>query len=264
MDAQGLRKLRDEVAMPRMDRLLEDTVAAEGALYIESLELHFPDGNNCGHETLIKATGLTCRNGMAEVYDYSELDVEPAEFLAEHAEAVFLSDGRLVVEDELFEMTLTTRLGNLDRCKQLFFQMENLPKANLELFYPLEYIKLQKMLAEQEAARPKPCNPGKAKIAVPKEAREHLLADGRYEVGPGAYITNVSGGFELWLAWNETPIAFVGSEDSEDFRTVDVDIADIGKAETARVTVWPNAHYPNFGFTFDVYRELLQLEGSQG
>ena len=138
MHIRDLRQFRDQVAMPRMLQIFENTPIPDGACYINNLEIRFLDGNNCGYDTLIEASGLSYRDGRVEEYRFSELDVSFEEFLAAHKDSLFVWDGNLVVSDELEKLELHARLCNRQECEKLFPLMKCPEEMRLE-FEPIGF-----------------------------------------------------------------------------------------------------------------------------
>ena len=149
MHINDLRHFRDQVAMPRMMQLFENTPIPDGARYIDSLKVCLLDGNNCGYDSLIEASGLSYRNGKVEEYRFSELDVSFGEFLTAHKDSLFVWDGDLVVSNVLEKMELRARLCNRQECETLFPFMKCPEEMHLE-FEPIGFEKMKYLLKTQE------------------------------------------------------------------------------------------------------------------
>lgn len=120
MHPNDLKEFRDNVAMPRMMQLFANTEIPDGACYIDNLEFGFLDGRSCGVDSHILASGLVYRDGRAEKYVYDEYDVDFNSFFLAHKDCVFISDGKLRINDDLDEMELNTRIRNIEACKKFF------------------------------------------------------------------------------------------------------------------------------------------------
>lgn len=149
MHIRDLQQFRDQVAMPRMMQLFENTPIPDGARYIDNLKVCFLDGNNCGYDFLIEASGLSYRNGKVEEYRFSELDVSFGEFLASHQDCLFVWDGDLVVSNELEKLELRARLCNRQECEKLFHFMKCPEEMRVD-YEPIGFEKMKHLLKTQE------------------------------------------------------------------------------------------------------------------
>lgn len=153
MHVRDLEYFRDHVAIPRMMQLFENTEIPEGACYIDDLQVSYLDGRNCGHESLIEASGLSYKGGKVEKYHFSECDISLNDFLVSHKDCVFLSDGQLLVADELQEMELRTYIRNKQDCEKLFPLMKCEQDMKYE-FTSIVYEKMKYLLNTQEKEVP--------------------------------------------------------------------------------------------------------------
>lgn len=149
MLTRELESFRDSVVTPRMMELLSNTEIPDGACYIDDLKVSFLDGRSCGHETLIEASGLSFQDGQVKAYRFSECDLSLNDFLAAHKDCVFLSDGSLLVSDELQEMELRTVIRNRQDCEKLFPEMNSQVDKNIE-FWSLVFEKMKHLFRDQE------------------------------------------------------------------------------------------------------------------
>lgn len=149
MHPRDMEHFRDTVAMPTMMRLFENTFIPDGACYIDNLEIHFLDGRSCGHESLIEASGLAYRDGRVEEYRFSECDISVDEFLAAHKDCHFLTDGKLLVSDELEDMELRTRIRSMRGCERLFPLLRTQEEMAVD-FGSAEYEKMKHLLNIQQ------------------------------------------------------------------------------------------------------------------
>ena len=113
MNYDELMKFREQVAEPRLQSLLDETVVSEGLCCIDNLEICFLDGRSCGTDYHIMASGLICHNGQIERYGFDEYDVSVSEFVDMHKDCVFISDGVLCLEDEVSEFEVHTKIRNM-------------------------------------------------------------------------------------------------------------------------------------------------------
>lgn len=151
MHPRDLIQFRDNVAVPRMKQLFEQTPIEEGACFIDDLEIARLDGRSCGFDNHVSAAGLLFRNGVAEEYSYDECDVEFSDFFAEHKHCIFISDGKLCVADELDELDLRTRIRNIGDCGRFFPWFVAPSEINIE-WASIQYEKLKYLLSVQKTA----------------------------------------------------------------------------------------------------------------
>lgn len=149
MHPNDLKEFRDNVAMPRMKQLFDNTEIPDGACYIDKLELEFLDGRSCGVDSHVLASGLVYNDGQAEKYTYDEYDVDFNDFFTTHKDCIFISDGPLCICDELDEMDLHTRIRNIDNCKKIFSWLDVSSEIKVEMT-SIQYEKLKYLLENQQ------------------------------------------------------------------------------------------------------------------
>jgi len=176
MHPNDLKEFRDNVAMPRMMQLFENTQIPEGACYIDNLEFGFLDGRSCGVDSHILASGLVYRDGRAEKYVYDEYDVDLNTFFVAHKDCIFVSGGRLRVEDELDEIDMSTRIRNIGTCQKAFSWFDVLPNINIRMVSD-EYEKLKYLLENQpQTSLDEQIGVAKARASEPEEIKFVLTA----------------------------------------------------------------------------------------
>lgn len=148
MNREELLWFRDNIAFPKMQELLQNTIIPEGYFIITSLDVTLLDGRSCGVESVLSAKGLLYQNGSVQDYVYQTQDFEDSDFFETHKSCVFLSDGELHVSDALQEMDVSTVLRNLSLCADLFPQLKPAKALQVEN-EPLEYLKMRQ-LAQSE------------------------------------------------------------------------------------------------------------------
>jgi len=144
MHINDLIIFRDNVAIPHMLRLFEKTDIPDGACYINNIEISFLDGRSYGIDSHFQASGLLYRNNKVEEYHFEESDISLADFFAAHKDCVFISDGRLQIEDQLEEITLNTVIRNMRNCARFFPQFGQQPDIDIEfssiIFEKMKYL----------------------------------------------------------------------------------------------------------------------------
>lgn len=149
MNRQELIWFRDNVAIPKMQQLLQNTTLPEGYCCITSLDVSILDGRSCGIDSELKAEGLLYKNGKVELYTFETYDFEATTFFEDHKSSIFLSEGKLHIWDELQEMEMNTILGNLSICAGLFPELKPATSLTVES-HPLEYLKAKDLYEKIE------------------------------------------------------------------------------------------------------------------
>jgi len=150
MNLEELRQFSDTVATPRLMELFEKTVIPDGTCFIDSLEISFFDGRSFGVESQIKASGLLYREGTVESYSYDECDIDIDDFMAEHKDCFFVSDGLLRIMDEIAELEVSSKIRNIGKCSEFFFQLSAPKELKIESS-SIMYEKMKYLLHEGNA-----------------------------------------------------------------------------------------------------------------
>lgn len=142
MTPEEIKRFRDEVAEPRMKKLLDNTVVPEGFCCIDNVEISFIDGRSWGIDSQFKASGLMFAHGKVEAYEFDKIDIGVSEFVEAHKGCVFLSGGSLKISDELEEFDMNTNISNLRGvCLKLFEDFECARYLTYVMSSP-EYLKM--------------------------------------------------------------------------------------------------------------------------
>lgn len=176
MRPNELKEFRNNVAMPRMMQLFENTEIPEGACYIARLELEFLDGRSCGVDSHIMASGVVYRDGRAEKYTYNDYDVDFNSFFLAHKDCVFISDGYLRVYDELDDMEINTKIRNIETCKNIFPWFDISSEIKYEMS-SIQYEKVKYLLEnQQKTSLDEQINVAGARASAPGEVKFVLTA----------------------------------------------------------------------------------------
>ena len=151
MNREDLLWFRDNVAIPKMQKLLQNTVIPDGYCCITHLDISLLDCRSCGLDSELTAKGLVYKGGSVQEYSYHEYDFATSDFYEKHKDSVFLSDGVLHIQDELQEMEMTTVLRNVGLCAELFPDLKSASTLNVETS-PLEYLKMQQLMNAEKGA----------------------------------------------------------------------------------------------------------------
>lgn len=149
MHPNDLKVFRDNVAMPRMMQLFVNTEIPDGACYIDNLELGFLDGRSYGVDSHIMASGLVYRDGRAEKYTYNDYNVDFNDFFTLHKDCIFISDGKLRINDDMDEMDLYTKIRNIETCKKIFPWLDISSEIKVEMT-SIQYEKVKYLLENQQ------------------------------------------------------------------------------------------------------------------
>lgn len=133
MTPEELKAFKENVAVPRMQEILEKTVVPEGLCILDNLQISFLDGRSCGVDTLIEASGLVYKCGKVSEYFYKELDVSVDEFVNTHEDCVLLSEAKLQVWDELREIEIKTIMQSVSDCAKIFPELYQIGDMKIEL-----------------------------------------------------------------------------------------------------------------------------------
>lgn len=142
MTHEELIAFRDKVALPKLLELFENTQIPDGACYIDKVAINLLDGRSCGCETQYRASGYQYKDGQVTKYEFDETDIDLGAFCEVHKDCIFVTDGKLIVSDELCEMELNTVLRNINVCGKLFPELANIPEMNMA-HAPVPYYKME-------------------------------------------------------------------------------------------------------------------------
>ena len=145
MHIQDLIWFRDHVAIPKMQKLLQNTTIPEGYCCITDLDISLFDCRSCGLDSELTAKGLVYQKGMVQEYLYNVYDFATSGFYEKHKDAVFLSDGVLHIQDTLQEVEVHTVLRNLGFVSELFPDLKKASELRVENS-PLEYLKMKQLM----------------------------------------------------------------------------------------------------------------------
>ena len=151
MNREELLWFRDNIAIPKMQQLLQNTTIPEGYCIIVDLDISILDGRSCGVDSELKAQGFVYKEGKVEPYSFETLDFEDTDFFESHKTSVFLEDGKLHIWDELQQMEVNTILINLNTCAELFPALKPAATMTVERT-PLEYLKMKQILEDTKKA----------------------------------------------------------------------------------------------------------------
>ena len=151
MNHEELLWFRDNIAIPKMQQLLQNTTIPEGYCVIIDLDVSILDGRSCGVDSELKAQGFVYKEGKVEPYSFETLDFEETDFFETHKSSIFLEDGKLHVWDELQQMDVNTILNNLNICAELFPELKPAAAMRVER-EPLEYLKMKQILEDTKKA----------------------------------------------------------------------------------------------------------------
>ena len=151
MHIQDLIWFRENVAAPKLQKLLQNTVIPEGYCCISHLDISLLDCRSCGLDSELTAKGLVYKDGKVQAYSFNEYDFATSDFYEKHKDSVFLSDGVLHIQDELQEMEVTTVLRNIGICAKLFPDLKKAVTLQMDTS-PLEYLKMQQLMNAEKGA----------------------------------------------------------------------------------------------------------------
>lgn len=112
------RNTADSVQKKSFDRI----ELKEGMGFIDSLEISYLDGRNCGYDKRITAYGLEYVEGKVQTCEFEEFDVPLADFLKQIKYPLVFGGG-FVVSDEIEPIEISTQIGLAKRCAPLFEEL---------------------------------------------------------------------------------------------------------------------------------------------
>ncbi len=112
------RNTADSVQKKSFDRI----ELKEGMGFIDSLEINYLDGRNCGYDMHIVARGLEFKDGKVETFEIEKLDVPFDEFIKD-IKYPFISTGVLMVTNEIWKVELLAEIGSCKRYSILFKEL---------------------------------------------------------------------------------------------------------------------------------------------
>lgn len=149
MTPEKLKNFANDIAAPRMKKLLEKTTLEEGECYIDNLSIEFVDGRSWGVDSLIIANGLVYEGGVVKEFKYEETDVSVEAFVEANKGCMFLSDGKMNVKDELEQISLSGTIGSgLLHFPKICSDLKSLEKLDC-IPKPIEFYKMTDLLLKQ-------------------------------------------------------------------------------------------------------------------
>lgn len=119
MTHEELMAFRKHISEPIDSKLFDKVELNDGMAFIDCLEVYYLDGRNCGHDCRMIASGLKMADGEVVPFEHEEFDVSLKKFLSE-LDYPFISQGHLLIEDEINPVEIKTKLCNATRCASIF------------------------------------------------------------------------------------------------------------------------------------------------
>lgn len=142
MTPEELKKFKNEVADPAMNRLLNSAVLVDGHCYINNVDIAYVDGRSWGVECIFKATGFEFSDGVVKYFELEVADVGFNEFLDKIRDCFLITDGKVTIDDELNEAHLTTTIRSIGFLSPIYKDFELLKEMKFSRETP-EYLKMR-------------------------------------------------------------------------------------------------------------------------
>lgn len=128
MNYEDLISFKENIADPAQRKIFDSTELKEGMGFIDSLEINYLNGRNCGYDKRIKACGLEYVDGKVETCEFEEFDVPLADFLKQ-IKYPFIFGGTFFVSDEIEPIEISTQIGLFKQCAAIYDELNCLDKA---------------------------------------------------------------------------------------------------------------------------------------
>ena len=122
MTYEELMEFKRNTADAALNKIFEKIQLKEGMGFIDSLEISYLDGRNCGYDKHITACGLEYVDGKVQTCEFEEFDVPLADFLKQ-IKYPLVFGGVFVVSDEIEPIEISTQIGLAKRCAPLFEEL---------------------------------------------------------------------------------------------------------------------------------------------
>lgn len=131
MTYEELKAFKENIAEPAQKFFFDRIELKEGMGFIDSFEINYLDGRNCGYDKRFVARGLEYTDGKVKTCEFEEFDMPLAEFLKK-IKYPFIFDGVLVVSDEDQPIEINTQIWLSKRCAAVFEELSCMD--NIECF----------------------------------------------------------------------------------------------------------------------------------
>ena len=102
----------------------------------------------------------------------------------------------------------------------------------------------------------------KGTFAVSGKNREILIEDEYLKVGPGVYLNSeCDGSCDLCMEYAENTVGCIGDLNAKALDYLEVEVLE-DKGDIVKVSVEVDCGEYNIGFTFEVYKEFIEIKGT--
>ena len=128
MTYEELMEFKRNTADAALNKIFEKIQLKEGMGFIDSLEISYLDGRNCGYDKRIKACGLEFVDGQVQICEFEEFDMPLEDFLKQ-IKYPFIFGGTFFVSDEIEPIEISTQIGLFKQCAAIYDELNCLDKA---------------------------------------------------------------------------------------------------------------------------------------
>ena len=128
MNYEDLISFKENTADPAQRKIFDSTELKESMGFIDSLEINYLNGRNCGYDKRIKACGLEFVDGQVRICEFEEFDMSLEDFLKQ-IKYPFIFGGTFFVSDEIEPIEISTQIGLFKQCAAIYDELNCLDKA---------------------------------------------------------------------------------------------------------------------------------------
>lgn len=128
MTFEELKKFKENIAASSQKKMFDRIELKEGMGFIDSLEINYLNGRNCGYDKRIKACGLEFVDGKVQICEFEEFDMPLEDFLKQMKYPLIFG-GPFFVSDEIEPIEINTQIGLYKQCAAIYDELNCLDKA---------------------------------------------------------------------------------------------------------------------------------------
>ena len=128
MTYEELKAFKANTADSAQKRRFDRIELKEGMGFIDSLEINYLNGRDCGYDKRIKACGLEFVDGKVQICEFEEFDMPLEDFLKQ-IKYPLIFGGTFFVSDEIEPIEINTQIGLFKHCAAIYDELNCLNKA---------------------------------------------------------------------------------------------------------------------------------------
>lgn len=147
MTPEELKRFKNEIADPTMQRLMSSAKLEEGLCFIEKIKLNYIDGRSWGCDSVFEAEGLIYQDGKVQPFAVEIVDEKFNVFFESLRDCYVLAEAEVVIADELNETEIKTTFRGVAFLIPLYEDVQELRELSC-CGYPPEYLKMKESVVE--------------------------------------------------------------------------------------------------------------------